>query len=299
MKVVFLIGSPRSGTTILENILNCHENIAELYEPYYLWEKFFCADKSDVWQNEKISDRQRENMTREFSLFSRKSKKTMVLDKSPTHSFNIPIVSSVFPKAFWIHIVRDGRDVTLSIRKEWEKRKKMIGEKDFFSLFKTARAMLDRQPFLRYKLMAILHELENSFSFNPYHYLNKSRWKGKVGWGPRFAGWENYLNQHSELEFNAMQWVKSVESVTQYWSLLPRDRKIEVRYESLLLEPEKVICDILNFLDTRPSHGFFEKIPLLINNNFHKWEQEFSRNEIERINPILLPMLKDFKYGCA
>jgi len=43
-ETAFIIGSPRSGTTILENILHCHPHIAELYEPYYLWENFFCSN---------------------------------------------------------------------------------------------------------------------------------------------------------------------------------------------------------------------------------------------------------------
>ena len=29
----------------MENILNCHPDIAEWYEPYYLWERHFSTEK--------------------------------------------------------------------------------------------------------------------------------------------------------------------------------------------------------------------------------------------------------------
>ncbi|MCP4020438.1 MAG: sulfotransferase [Desulfobacteraceae bacterium] len=296
MKVAFLIGSPRSGTTILENILSCHPKIAEFYEPYYIWEKYFNADKSDVWNESDLSDRTIRNIRQEFSIFSQKSTRPLVLDKSPGHSFNIPLVAKVFPEAYWIHIVRDGRDVTLSIKKEWEKRRKMVENKDFFTLFKTAGNMLARQPILRFKLLALLHEFEQSFSLNPYKYLNKSRWQGNVGWGPRFKDWGRFLSDRSVIEFNAMQWRSSVEAVRNYWDLLPRNRKIEVRYEQLLTDTEKTLSDILSLFDYPMTGQFINDIPELMKKNYNKWEQELTPSEIELMGPVLLPMLKAYDY---
>ena len=290
-KAVFLVGSPRSGTTILENILNCHDKIAEFYEPYFLWENFFDVREDDVWNDKDLTPRAAGVLQKEFSVFARKSRKHLVLDKLPTHSFNIPLIHRVFPDAHWIHIIRDGRDVTLSIHKEWEKRRKIVEKKDFLSLLKTARAMLDRQPFWRYKLMAVGHELKKSFSLNPYRYLNKARWQGQVGWGPRFKGWKLFLEQNPTLAFNAMQWVKTVEAVLSSWQLLPEKNKIEIRYEDLLADPETTVTKIIDFLGYRPQDDFFEKIPALITGNMNKWRDEFTADEIETIKPVLTPLL--------
>jgi hypothetical protein len=296
MKVAFLIGSPRSGTTILENILNCHERIAEFYEPYYLWENFFSAATSDVWDKKDLTPDIIRQIRQEFAIFARKSKKPIVLDKSPAHAYNIPLILNVFPQAKWIHIVRDGRDVTLSIGKEWEKRKNLVEQKDFLSLFKAVGQMLARQPIFRFKLMAIIHELKQTLSLNPYQYLNKSRWKGKVGWGPRFSGWETYLNTHSVLEFNAMQWATSVKAAGVNWGLIDENNRLEVRYEALLTDPQKTISSILTFLGCSPSKAFFSVLPSLIPGNFNKWEKEFSGAQLAHIFPVLLPMLKHYKY---
>ncbi|MFP4445255.1 MAG: DUF2304 family protein [Desulfosudaceae bacterium] len=295
-KAVFLIGSPRSGTTILENILNCHEKITEFYEPYFLWEHFFRVDDNDVWDRRDLTPRAATVIQREFATFARRCDKHLVLDKLPTHSFNIPLIQQIFPEARWIHILRDGRDVTLSIHKEWEKRKQMVENKDFVSLYHTAKAMLDRQPFWRYKFMAVTHELTKSFSLNPYRYLNKSRWKGQAGWGPRFEGWQDYLQSHTALEFNAMQWVKTVEAVQAHWAQIPEKNKIEVRYEDLLSDPVAVISSIIDFLGYRPQEGFFEKIPELITDNVEKWKDEFTEVQIETIKPILTPLLEKTGY---
>ena len=296
MNVAFLIGSPRSGTTILENILNCHKNIAEFYEPYYLWENFFSAANSDIWDKKDLTSDTVRQIRKEFFIFARKSRKPIVLDKSPAHTYNIPLILKVFPQAKWIHIVRDGRDVTLSIGKEWVKRKKQVEKKDFLSLFKTAGQMLARQPILRFKLMAVLHELKNTLSLNPYQYLNKSRWKGRVGWGPRFSDWEEYLNTHSVLEFNAMQWATSVKAVGAHWDLIDENNRLEIRYEALLTNPEKTVSSVLTFLGCRPSGDFFSTLPLLIRGNFNKWEKEFTRGQLAQISPVLLPMLKKYRY---
>lgn len=298
MRVAFLIGSPRSGTTILENILNCHDRIAELYEPYYLWERHFDAGASDVWDEADLTPVAAGKLRQEFSIFAAKQGKPIVLDKSPVHAFNIPIVRAVFPDARWIHIVRDGRDVTLSIRREWEKRRRQVADKNFFSLFKTAKGMLDRQPVMRFKLAAIRHELMSTFSLNPYQYLNKSRWKGNIGWGPRFSGWEDFLDVHPVIAFNAMQWATTVEAAHTYWQGIPRQNRLEIRYETLLTFPEKTISAILEFLGCQPSRAFFDRVPTLMPENFNKWKTGFTGAQLDLILPILSPMLKTYGYLC-
>jgi hypothetical protein len=297
MKVAFIIGSPRSGTTILENILNGHPDIAEWYEPYYLWGNYFSNIENDIWPHEQLTSIAKKRIRREFETFSRRSNKLIVLDKSPAHVFNIEIIQSIFPDAKWIHILRDGRDVTLSIHKEWVRRKEIVVNKDFGRLFRVAREMLHRQPFWKYRLMAILYEFKTSLSIRPSDYLNKSKWQGQIGWGPRFANWYQFLQTHSELEFNAMQWVRSVEFAHQGWSMLDDHHKIELRYEDLLNHTEETLTNILATLDVKAEPDFFKQMPALKHGNFNKWKQEFSVDQINAIKPILAPLIEKFGYA--
>lgn len=296
MQVAFIIGSPRSGTTILENILNCHFDIAEWYEPYYLWGKYFSNVENDIWSPANLTSEVKKRIRCEFKTFSRRTKNEIVLDKSPSHVFNINIIQAVFPDAKWIHIIRDGRDVTLSIRKEWHRRKEMVLKKDFRKLFQVAKKMLERQPFWKYKLMAIHYEIKSNLTVRPTKYLNKSKWNGKVGWGPRFDGWQTFLQTHSELEFNAMQWVKSLEAAQQAWNRLSDNNKIEIRYEDLLINTHATLTKVLKTLNIAADQKFFEIIPKLMHTNFNKWETEFSSKEIDEIRPILAPLVEKLGY---
>ncbi len=296
MKPAFIIGSPRSGTTILENILSCHAEIAEWYEPYYLWERFFTSTANDVWSPAELTPGVEKVIRKEFEKFTQKADQTVVLDKSPTHAFNIEIIHQIFPDAKWIHMLRDGRDVTLSINKEWQKREQMVRQRNYGRLFRVAWQMLGRQPFWRYKLEALLFEMKTNLSVNPRRYLNKSKWRGEPGWGPRFYGWDEYIKTHSYLQFNAMQWVKSVEAVLSSWPRLPEENRLEVRYEDLLTDPVTNISEIVKFLGQEPTEAFFQNIPSLKSGNFHKWKDELTPSEIAEIKPILSPLLETTGY---
>jgi hypothetical protein len=295
--VVFVVGSPRSGTTILEEILNAHPDIASWYEPYYVWERFFPCIEDDVWKAECLNEYDKGRIRKEFEIFSGKSGKPIIVDKLPTHSFNIGNIDRIFPEAKWIHILRDGRDVTLSIKKKWEKRHQIVQQKKSLAFAKMAFIMLKLQPFWRYRMMAVWYELRTRNPLNPSAYFNKSRWEGIAGWGPRFPGWKSYLEMHSPLEFNAMQWVKCVEAVRRYWPELREEDKIEIRYEDLLQEPENTLKAVFEAIGVRLTPDFLERMPQLKRNNFDKWRREFDSEEIKEILPILSPMLMETGYA--
>lgn len=296
MNIAFIIGSPRSGTTILGDILDRHMNIAQWYESYYMWAYFIDSKESDVWKKEMLTKKALAGIRREYSIYQRKSGKSCIIDKTPEHAFHIEVILEIFPTAKWIHIIRDGRDVTLSIKKEWNKRSQMVNEKNYRQLLMTSWRMLRRQPYIRYILMALCHEILNNRSLNPKMYLNKSKWKGKPYWGPRFAGWETYLANHEPIEFNAMQWVKSVEAVFDSWHLIQDRNKLEIRYEDLLQDPERMLAAIVKFLGFEADSTFLATIPKLYRKNFNKWKTGFTASEINKIKPILNPLLEKLEY---
>lgn len=296
MDVVFIIGSPRSGTTVLGNILSCHNKIAEWYEPYYMWSYFIGYKENDIWYKTDLTSYAKKNIQREFAVYQRKSRKPIIVDKTPGNAFHIDLIRDVFPNAKWIHLIRDGRDVTLSIKKEWEKRKKMVHDKDYLELFRTAIGMLKRQPYLKYRIMAVIFEMITNRSLDPKKYLNKSKWKGRPYWGPRFNGWEEFLRSHSSIEFNAMQWLESVEAVNNNWTLLPQKNKIEIRYEDLLKNTEETLCAIFDVLKVEIPSDFIDNIPKLQKNNTQKWKRELSFEERKKIYPILKSKIEELGF---
>jgi len=302
IKVAFIVGSPRSGTTVLGEILDTHPSIGNWYEPYFVIDRFFRGARDDVRTNNDATEKIKNYIRSEFQYFAKKQSVNIIIDKSPRNSFKIPFLLEIFPAAKFIHIIRDGRDACLSIHREWQKPKNILAkDKPFmrgklFSQMAVMKRMISRQPLLKHKLQAVHFEMGSWLNFNFKSYLHRIRWNGQIGWGPLFKDRRSFLKEHSTLEFNAMQWVKAVETAQASLLKVPDEKKIEIRYENLLDFPEENIKNILDFLDEKPTRDFFDSIPKLYKANYNKWEKEFTAEEISKIKPILNPLLIKLGY---
>jgi hypothetical protein len=66
LKIAFLVGSVRSGTTILGNILDYHRDIRQWHEPYFIWENHFSVQDDDVWSREEMTEKAKKSIRNEF-----------------------------------------------------------------------------------------------------------------------------------------------------------------------------------------------------------------------------------------
>ncbi len=118
---VFLVGFPRSGTTLLDQILSGHGRIAVLEEQDTLqdvlrghaltdagMETFLSADGAALaawrlayWQ-------------RVAEFMPERDPQAMFVDKLPLNSVFMPLIRRLFPSAKFIYALRDPRDVVLS-----------------------------------------------------------------------------------------------------------------------------------------------------------------------------------------
>ena len=147
---VFIVGCPRSGTTLLQRIVDAHPDVAIVFETHWIarWfekRKGLTPDgmvtEELVWRlfedrrfkNLKIGHKEVERLissskpmsypafvTALFDLHGRVKGKRLVGDKTPAYVRSIPMLHALFPGARFVHIVRDGRDVALSIT-NWDR----------------------------------------------------------------------------------------------------------------------------------------------------------------------------------
>lgn len=143
---LFIVGSERSGTTLLAILMSRHSRLAVTSETEYLskfvprrwWHRLPKLSHEDFierfWHTRRIADLEldrqavidrfrRHNATyRDFfrallEEFAAREGKPLVGEKSPSHLPHVPQLLRWFPEARIVGIVRDGRDVVQSLMK--------------------------------------------------------------------------------------------------------------------------------------------------------------------------------------
>jgi len=295
----FLLGCQRSGTTILANCLNIHPDIAHFYEPFYLWDKLLVESDNDVPHPDKFTESFQRDIRKAYSIFASKSKKLVVLDKSPQHCYKVEYVHKVFPEAKWIHLVRDGRAVALSTFKEWKLRNELADKRRFLQFYRVARRSLRLQPYWYFRIKQILYWLPRIGGPGKWLEINKSKWKGKIGFGMRFPGWEEVLADDSILKFNGRQWAQAVQHAQAGLSTIPQELILEVRYEDFIKDPQGTLQEITRFLDLKCPEAYLKSIPEIDSEPENKWRNELSTGQLAEIATVLNDKLVELGYDVS
>jgi tetratricopeptide (TPR) repeat protein len=117
---VFLVGFPRSGTTLLENVLAAHPEVVSLEEKDCLAQAMgaYLASDEGLQKLARIGPgeavRQREAYWSQVRSFGVEPRGRVFIDKMPLSSINLPLIAKLFPKARILFARRDPRDVVLS-----------------------------------------------------------------------------------------------------------------------------------------------------------------------------------------
>jgi Tfp pilus assembly protein PilF len=119
--LVFIIGMPRSGTTLTEQILGAHSLGRGIGETDHFGMYFRRQEKkSGVAFPEiltRIRDSARIRVAGEFEDFFRsgQSDRQVLIEKTPNNFAYLGLLQGWFPEAKFVHTVRDSRDVCFSI----------------------------------------------------------------------------------------------------------------------------------------------------------------------------------------
>ncbi len=117
---VFILGFPRSGTTLLEQTLGCHPEVVTTNEKNALTGivREFMSTPRDIGRLARLTDtdlgRYRQGYWERISAYGFECRGSVVIDKLPHNSINLPLIYKLFPEAKILFAVRDPRDVVLS-----------------------------------------------------------------------------------------------------------------------------------------------------------------------------------------
>jgi tetratricopeptide (TPR) repeat protein len=116
---VFLVGFPRSGTTLLEQVLEQHPDVVTLAEKEcFEGAAALIADRDRFEAFCEMPDEQLDSYRaaywRNVEAESVAPAGRIFVDKHPFHSFKLPLIARLFPNATILAARRDPRDVVLS-----------------------------------------------------------------------------------------------------------------------------------------------------------------------------------------
>lgn len=117
---VFLVGFPRTGTTLLENVLAAHPEVVSLEEKDCLAAalKTYLESDEGLERLARISPgeavRQRDSYWSAVRSFGVEPRGRVFIDKMPLSSVALPLIAKLFPNALVLFARRDPRDVVLS-----------------------------------------------------------------------------------------------------------------------------------------------------------------------------------------
>jgi hypothetical protein len=153
---LFLVGCPRSGTTLLQRLVDAHPEIAVIHETQWvprMYERRVGLTEEGVVTTKLLArlvehprfsrlelDPERiaeliENgepkhyarfVSEVFDLHGHLKGKSLVGEKSPGYVRHVPTLLGLWPRAKIVHLIRDGRDVALSVL-DWKKKETTAG----------------------------------------------------------------------------------------------------------------------------------------------------------------------------
>jgi Sulfotransferase family len=142
---VFVVGCPRSGTTLLQRMLDHHPRLAVANDTHFIphgiddrsgevdppltaaavervrtYRRFHRLGVSDdaVATAAAVARSYADFVRRLYDELARMRGKAYAGEKTPSYVRRLPLLHGLFPQARFVHIIRDGRDVTLSAL-EW------------------------------------------------------------------------------------------------------------------------------------------------------------------------------------
>ena len=285
-KQIFIVGSSRSGTTMMGRILGNHSSIFTFKELHFfgaiwtnnsestldkkqqidLFSRLLCIEKNGLFQQNNISDfnerasailanKDISNPLSIYELFLAKitsdNKCFIACDQTPKNMYYLNEILLYFPNAKVINMVRDQRDVLLSQKNKWKRR------------FLGASAI------------------------------------------PLSEAIRSYINYHPIL--SAKIWNSSLECTEKFTN---NSRVTVVRFEDLLVEPIRIVKELCQFLEIEFNQEML-KVPVIgsstqqdVKNQFlidsskkEKWKNGgLNSAEIYLSQLVSNSMMRKFKY---
>jgi len=241
---IIVIGSPRSGTSILSSTLGQHRDVLLLTEPRLVW-KYGNDGKSDMLSPDDARPDVVRHIRRSFAQSVRDAGKQRLMEKTPSNALRPGFVDRVFPDARFIHIIRDPVQSVLSIRSYWN---------NHAAGFNVAKGRF-RQRLKEMQLRQAPHYARELLRRSAPKFMRKA--VGRNVWGPRLPGIQQMLREVDLLDICALQWRMCTELTCAFGRRLPAERYYECKLEDLSHDHLKRMLSFAELDDDPDVHESF------------------------------------------
>jgi hypothetical protein len=262
---IFIVGAPRSGTSILYSVLRAHRALAHWPgEAHEVWEAehhpALTGWSSNALGAEDATPATRRRIRRSFYLVVGNKR---LIDKTPRNALRVPFVEAVFPDARYVFLTRDGRENVNSLINAW------------------------RTPRYRTYRLPEPHSIPGA---------DPAWWKFVL-----YPGWRDDTAGPLEVVC-ARQWDACNRSALAAFEAVG-PRMVRVRYEDLVADPVGEVSRVLEALrldydhavKARAEESRTKPVNVVTAPEPGKWRRE-NPEEIERIVPLIESTMKELAY---
>lgn len=267
---IIIVAAGRSGSKLLRSIIGSHPETAYFpREINYIWRRGNIFYPTDELQPQHARPEVKQYIRGRFESFAQGSSASRIIEKTCANSLRVSFVHEVIPEATIVHLIRDGRAVAESARRRWS------APPEAGYLFEKLRWVpIPDVPF--YGLRWLRYQV--------------GRWQSADGaqtsWGPRFAGMDEVVREHSLIEVCGIQWRACVRTAEEQMKQLPAERVYTVRYEDLIQQPLETTRRLFAHLQLEfvaESERFVQET--ISEENLEKWRERLTDEELEKLLP--------------
>jgi hypothetical protein len=278
---IIVLGAARSGTKMLRDAIASHPSLIAIpHDINFIWKYGNYRIGHDCLRPDDVTPSTTKFIHRFFEKARKGRTDLRVVEKTVSNTLRVKFVKQIFPSCLFIHLVRDGRDVTCSSMAQWH------------------------APLEILRVLKIVKHLPiKAFPTYVRDYLTSYMVKKRSGekpvssWGVVPEDLQELLLRYSLVEVCSLQWKRSIDSTVDALRDVSPDQKILVRYEEFVQDPQKEMERILSFLGLETHPRVLQHLGEHVKPGYEgKWKTQMESGQMDLIMTHISSTLHQLGY---
>lgn len=238
---IFLLGNVRSGTTMIHDLFDRHEQVRSWLEPRTVWVFADPGRRHDQFDESDATEGVKRYIRKRFLRYQQRHGNLRIMEKTPSNMMRIPYVHAIFPEARFVYIIREPLANLSSSEYRW---RMVINLPHLWNRF----LEVPKSQLHHYAARFVTDNFRKKILRQPYVSV----------YGVRYPGIYEDIRQMTVAEVIAKQWVICSRQAEEDIPKLPPGTVIRIRYEDFVRDPVDSFRNLCEHFDL-PLTGDLEK----------------------------------------